>query len=90
MVPLECAAELAAAIPGSRLVPLPGSSHLPREDEAAWPVLLSTLRAFLDDDDARAVRLRQPVSLPRRRGLSSAWDPRARVWDRRAGGRHGA
>jgi DNA-binding winged helix-turn-helix (wHTH) protein/pimeloyl-ACP methyl ester carboxylesterase len=89
VVPLECAAELAAAIPGSRLVPLPGSSHLPREDEAAWPVLLSTLRAFLDDD-ARAGRLRQPVSLPRRRGLSSAGDPRARVWDRRAGGRHGA
>ena len=89
VVPLECAAELAAAIPGSRLVPLPGSSHLPREDEAAWPVLLSTLRAFLEDD-ARAGRLRQPVSLPRRRGLSSAGDSRARVWDRRAGGRHGA
>ena len=88
VVPLECAAELAAAIPGSRLVPLPGSSHLPREDEAAWPVLLSTLRAFLDDE-ARAGRLRQPVPLPRRRGLSSAGDPRARVWDRRAGGRHG-
>lgn len=90
VVPLECAAELAAAIPGSRLVPLPGSSHLPREDEAAWPVLLSTLRAFLEDDDARAGRLRQPVPLPHRRGLSSAGDSRARVWDRRAGGRHGA
>jgi DNA-binding winged helix-turn-helix (wHTH) protein/pimeloyl-ACP methyl ester carboxylesterase len=88
VVPLECAAELAAAIPGSRLVPLPGSSHLPREDEAAWPVLLSTLRAFLDDE-ARAGRLRQPVSLPRRRGLSSAADPRVHVWDRRAGGRRG-
>ena len=65
MVPLECAAELAATIPGSRLVPLPGSSHLPREDEAAWPVLLSTLRAFLDDDVdrdvARAVALPAPA-----------------------------
>jgi len=88
VVPLECGAELAASIPDSRLVPLPGSSHLPREDEAAWPVLLSTLRAFLDDD-ARAGRHPQPASLARRRGLSSARGPHARVWDRRAGGRHG-
>jgi pimeloyl-ACP methyl ester carboxylesterase len=87
VVPLECAAELAASIPGSRLVPLPGTSHLPREDEAAWPVLLSTLRAFLDDD-ARPRLPRQPVSLPRRSGVSSPAEPRARVWDRRTRGRH--
>ena len=48
VVPLDCAADLAAAIPVSRLVPLPGSSHLPRQHEAAWPVLLAEVRAFLD------------------------------------------
>jgi hypothetical protein len=30
------------------LVPLPGDSHLPREHEATWPVLLAEVRAFLD------------------------------------------
>jgi len=49
VVPLESAAELACAIPASRLVPLPGDTHLPKRDEAAWPVLLAEVRAFLDD-----------------------------------------
>jgi pimeloyl-ACP methyl ester carboxylesterase/DNA-binding winged helix-turn-helix (wHTH) protein len=50
VVPLECAGELAAAIPQSRLVSLPSSSHLPSGDEAAWPVLLAEVRAFLARD----------------------------------------
>ena len=48
VVPIDCAAELACAIPASRLVLLPGDSHLPRVDEAAWPLLLAEVRAFLD------------------------------------------
>jgi pimeloyl-ACP methyl ester carboxylesterase/DNA-binding winged helix-turn-helix (wHTH) protein len=48
VVPLDCAAELASAIPVSRLVPLPGGSHLPRQHEPAWPVLLAEVRTFLD------------------------------------------
>jgi pimeloyl-ACP methyl ester carboxylesterase/DNA-binding winged helix-turn-helix (wHTH) protein len=59
VVPLGCAAELAAAIPVSRLVPLPGGSHLPRQHEAAWPVLLAEVRAFLDG--GRPLEPRQPA-----------------------------
>jgi DNA-binding winged helix-turn-helix (wHTH) protein/pimeloyl-ACP methyl ester carboxylesterase len=82
VVPLECAAELAATIPDSRLVPLAGSSHLPREDEAAWPVLLATLRAFLDRevdrDVARAGPL--PASAPGLHPAAAGAVPAVRRW----------
>ncbi|MDP3513794.1 MAG: alpha/beta fold hydrolase [Sulfuritalea sp.] len=38
---------LASLIPGARLVPLPSRNHLPFETEAAWPMFLDELRAFL-------------------------------------------
>lgn len=38
---------LASLIPDARLVPLPSKNHLPFETEAAWPMFLSELRAFL-------------------------------------------
>ena len=68
-------------------VPVWLDPYLPIAVVAALDAVFGALRAFLDDE-AGAGRLRQPVSLPRRRGLSSAGNPRARVGDRRAGGRH--
>ena len=38
---------LASLIPGSRLVPLPGDNHVPLATDAAWPLLLAEMRAFL-------------------------------------------
>lgn len=38
---------LASLIPDARLVPLPSKNHLPFETEAAWPMFLTELRAFL-------------------------------------------
>jgi pimeloyl-ACP methyl ester carboxylesterase/DNA-binding winged helix-turn-helix (wHTH) protein len=46
-VPASAARELAAMIPGSRLVLLPGRNHLLRRDEPAWPQFLTELDHFL-------------------------------------------
>ena len=46
-IPFDEAKELAALIPGSRLVPLPSRNHLLRPDEPAWSQLLAELDAFL-------------------------------------------
>ena len=45
--PFEEGRLLASLIPGARLIPLASRNHLPFETEAAWPVFLSELRAFL-------------------------------------------
>lgn len=51
---------LASLIPGSRLVPLPGDNHVPLATDAAWPLLLGELRAFLGTAaDPQAARLTQ-------------------------------
>lgn len=47
MVFFEQGRRLAALIPGARFVPLPGNNHVPFETEAAWPVLMQEMRAFL-------------------------------------------
>jgi DNA-binding winged helix-turn-helix (wHTH) protein/pimeloyl-ACP methyl ester carboxylesterase len=47
-VPFEQGCELAALIPGSRLVPLDSRNHLLRADEPAWAVFLAELNRFLD------------------------------------------
>ncbi|MBP2706789.1 hypothetical protein JOL79_23560 [Microbispora sp. RL4-1S] len=54
-VPVSEATELAALIPGSRLVLLDGRNHLLTADEPAWPAFLAELHAFLavDEDPAR-------------------------------------
>jgi hypothetical protein len=38
---------LAAGIPGSRFVPLPGRNHLLLEHEPAWRIFLEELGVFL-------------------------------------------
>lgn len=48
--PFEEGSLLASLIPGARLVPLPSKNHLPFETEAAWPMFLDELRAFLPTD----------------------------------------
>jgi pimeloyl-ACP methyl ester carboxylesterase/DNA-binding winged helix-turn-helix (wHTH) protein len=45
-VPIRAARELAALIPGSKLVPLPGRNHLLTSGEPAWPMFLAELDCF--------------------------------------------
>lgn len=46
-VPFAAGRELAASIPGARLVPLDSHNHVILEQEAAWPRFLGEIRAFL-------------------------------------------
>jgi pimeloyl-ACP methyl ester carboxylesterase/DNA-binding CsgD family transcriptional regulator len=46
-VPFEAGRQLAALIPGARLVPLPSNNHVLLATEPAWPQFLHTLRSFL-------------------------------------------
>jgi DNA-binding winged helix-turn-helix (wHTH) protein/pimeloyl-ACP methyl ester carboxylesterase len=46
-VPFAAALELAALVPGSRLVPLDSRNHILTADEPAWPVFLREIDAFL-------------------------------------------
>jgi pimeloyl-ACP methyl ester carboxylesterase/DNA-binding winged helix-turn-helix (wHTH) protein len=48
-VPSSAARELAALIPGSRFVLLPGRNHLLTRDERAWPQFLAELDRFLGE-----------------------------------------
>ena len=48
--PRSAARELAALIPGSRFVLLPGRNHLLTRDEPAWPQFLAELDRFLADE----------------------------------------
>lgn len=50
--PFEEGRLLASLIPNARFVPLASKNHLPFETEAAWPVFLSELRAFLPASNA--------------------------------------
>ena len=50
-VAASAARELAALIPNSRFVLLPGRNHLLRRDEPAWPQFLAELDRFLVHDD---------------------------------------
>lgn len=49
-VPFAAGRELAASIPGARLVPLDSYNHVILEQEAAWPRFLGELRGFLLQD----------------------------------------
>ena len=40
---------LASLIPSSRLVPLPGDNHVPLAEDAAWPRVVSEVRAFIGE-----------------------------------------
>jgi DNA-binding NarL/FixJ family response regulator len=46
--------ELAARIPGARLVALDSDNHITLADEAAWPVIVDELAAFLAPDRVAA------------------------------------
>ena len=46
-VPFSQAREMAATIPGSRLVPLDSANHLFLPDEPAWQVVVAEIEAFL-------------------------------------------
>lgn len=52
--PFEEGRLLASLIPHARFVPLASKNHLPFETEAAWPVFLSELSAFLPQSRAEA------------------------------------
>jgi len=47
-IPFDEGRMLAAAIPGSRFVPLPSRNHLLLEHEPAWPIFLEQLGTFLN------------------------------------------
>jgi len=65
MCPFEGGYELAALLPRSEFVPLPGRNHILLEHEPAWPRFLAAVRGFLDqpavddDTDPRAGRVRE-------------------------------
>ena len=47
VVQFEFGRQVAALIPGAKLVPLDSQSHILQESEPAWPVFLSEVRSFL-------------------------------------------
>jgi len=47
-VPFDEGRRFAALIPGARFVPLESDNHVLLDTEAAWPVFLSEIRAFLE------------------------------------------
>lgn len=47
LMPFSEGVLLASMIPGARFLPLEGSNHIPFETDAAWPVFLEEMRAFL-------------------------------------------
>ena len=47
IIPAACSEEMAAGIPGSKLVLLDSDNHVPLADEPAWPVARTALRQFL-------------------------------------------
>jgi pimeloyl-ACP methyl ester carboxylesterase len=64
-VPFEQGAQMAAAIPGARFVPLDSANHVLLPDEPAWAEFHRELAAFMGDSEAPA-----PVS--RQAGLTEA------------------
>ncbi|WP_326551539.1 alpha/beta fold hydrolase [Micromonospora sp. NBC_01813] len=50
-IPVSEATEMAALIPGSRLIVLDSRNHLLTADEPAWPTFLAEMYAFLDEED---------------------------------------
>jgi pimeloyl-ACP methyl ester carboxylesterase len=53
-IPFEWGRQMAALIPGARLVPLDSKNHILQENESAWPVFLSEVRRFLGVDESGA------------------------------------
>jgi pimeloyl-ACP methyl ester carboxylesterase/DNA-binding CsgD family transcriptional regulator len=53
-VPFEEAHELAALVPGARLVPLQSSNHILLADDPAWQVFMEEVNAFIEPDRVTA------------------------------------
>jgi hypothetical protein len=51
-IPFSQGVDLAARIPGSRLVPLDTRHHLKRPNEPAWAHFLREVDGFLAEDDS--------------------------------------
>ena len=51
MAPFEGGRQIAALIPGARLVPLESKNHLLQENEPAWPRFLSEIHRFIGVED---------------------------------------
>ncbi|MBS0338785.1 MAG: alpha/beta fold hydrolase [Proteobacteria bacterium] len=64
--PFEEGRLLASLIPNARFVPLDSKNHLPLETEAAWPVFLAELRAFLPGASAESAGAGERPSLTAR------------------------
>ena len=54
MIDFALGRELAARIPGARLVPLDSDNHITLADEPAWPVFVDEVSAFLAPDRVAA------------------------------------
>jgi pimeloyl-ACP methyl ester carboxylesterase/DNA-binding CsgD family transcriptional regulator len=58
--PVEEGRELAAGIPGARMVTLDSANHVLLADDPAWPVFLHELDAFLEPDRVRLAVPEEP------------------------------
>jgi len=69
VVPFDIGREIAALIPGARLVPLEGRNHILLESEPAWPRFADEVRKFLAEDAASdaAPQVTRAASTPQRR-----------------------
>lgn len=73
MIPFDQGRELAALIPGARLVPLESRNHVLLPDEPAWPQFLAAVREFLGTAvPAGATSAPLPQLSPRERAVLDA------------------
>ena len=63
LIPFNEGLLLASLIPDARFVPLAGSNHIPFESDAAWPLFLAELRAFLPAAPSARPRAAAPAAL---------------------------
>jgi len=64
-VPFDEGRQLAAAIPGARFVALQSQNHILLEDEPAWDLFVSELRAFLATSPSRSAGVSESRSVPK-------------------------
>ena len=77
LIPFSEGLLLASLIPDCRFVPLEGSNHIPFESDAAWPLFLAELRAFLPAVSSVRPRAADPagsagILTPRQRQILQA------------------
>ena len=78
MIDFSLGRELAARIPGARLVSLDSDNHITLADEPAWPVFVDEVSAFLAPDRvAAALPPARCARSPTARSTCCAWSGRA-------------